>query len=55
MAKFLTEEEADQAFKALCPGGEIEYQQWYHMPDKKKTLGCIALQAVVTVVACNCT
>jgi len=36
LAKFLTEEEADQAFKALCPGGEIEYQQWYHMPDKKK-------------------
>ena len=28
-------EEADKIF-ALLTGGEIEFQQWYHMPDKKK-------------------
>lgn len=24
--------EADRFFENLLPGGEIEYQQWYHMP-----------------------
>jgi len=36
LAKFLEEGEADLFFQNLLPGGEIEYQQWYHMPDKKK-------------------
>jgi len=33
---FLSKEEADQAFLKLLPGpeAELEYQQWYHMPDK---------------------
>jgi uncharacterized protein (DUF924 family)/alkylated DNA repair dioxygenase AlkB/Ran GTPase-activating protein (RanGAP) involved in mRNA processing and transport len=33
----LTKDEADDAFKQLF-GGEIKYQQWHHMPDKKKGL-----------------
>lgn len=34
--QFLEASEADRFFENLLPGGEIEYQQWYHMPDKKK-------------------
>eukprot|EP00455_Lapot_gusevi_P053866 TRINITY_DN84_c0_g1_i1.p1 TRINITY_DN84_c0_g1~~TRINITY_DN84_c0_g1_i1.p1 ORF type:complete len:326 (+),score=151.67 TRINITY_DN84_c0_g1_i1:51-980(+) len=33
---FLSQEEADAAFQALQLGGEIEYQQWYHMPNAKR-------------------
>lgn len=36
--EFLTKEEADKAFVSLNVGGEINYQQWYHMPDKKGNL-----------------
>ncbi|CAK9060867.1 Esterase AAEL000016, partial [Durusdinium trenchii] len=36
LSSFLSEEEADRCFQRLLPGGEIEYQQWYHMPDRKK-------------------
>ena len=43
MHGFLDENEANQAFQALDQpessqegGGEIAYQQWYHMPDAKK-------------------
>lgn len=35
---FLSEEEAKSAFDALNVGGEIKYQQWHHMPDKKQNL-----------------
>lgn len=34
---FLTEEEADQTFERLQEGGEIAYQQWYHMPNVTKS------------------
>lgn len=34
---FLSKEEADIAYEKLY-GGEIEYQQWYHMPSKKDNL-----------------
>jgi hypothetical protein len=30
------EGEADLFFQNLLPGGEIEYQQWYHMPDASR-------------------
>lgn len=34
---FLSKEEADDTFHRLdADGGEILYQQWYHMPDAKK-------------------
>jgi uncharacterized protein (DUF924 family)/alkylated DNA repair dioxygenase AlkB len=36
--EFLTKEEADESFAALKDGGEIKYQQWHHMPDKKHKL-----------------
>ena len=29
-------QESRRLLEALLPGGEIEYQQWYHMPDRKK-------------------
>jgi len=35
---FLTKEEADKAFKCLDVGGDIKYQQWHHMPNKKHDL-----------------
>jgi hypothetical protein len=35
---FLTIDEATQALNNLNVGGEIDYQQWYHMPDKKNKL-----------------
>src|SRR5882762_8164034 len=34
---FLSTDEANDAFDKLF-GGEIQYQQWHHMPDKKKNL-----------------
>lgn len=35
---FLSQEDADNAFLVLNNGGEIQYQQWYHMADKKFNL-----------------
>lgn len=35
---FLSIEEADRAFKFLNEGGDIKYQQWHHMPNKKHDL-----------------
>lgn len=32
---FLSKHEADDAFDKLF-NGEIKYQQWHHMPNKKK-------------------
>lgn len=34
---FLSNDEADTSFANLI-GGEIQYQQWHHMPDNKKNL-----------------
>ncbi|CAF0977099.1 unnamed protein product [Didymodactylos carnosus] len=36
LVQFLTQDEADEAMKNLSVGGEVEYQQWYHMPNRKK-------------------
>jgi hypothetical protein len=32
----LTAAQIAQAIAALSPGGEVAYQQWYHMPDPKR-------------------
>lgn len=33
---FLTPEQAADAFARLAPGGEVPFQQWFHMPDRKR-------------------
>lgn len=35
---FLNESEREQYFNQLLNGGEIDFQQWYHMPNKKGDL-----------------
>ena len=35
MPAFLSADAAAEALARLAPGGEVAYQQWYHMPDRK--------------------
>lgn len=49
---FLAPEEADAAFAALQVGGEIPYQQWYHMvPRKSKSAPLLPLSRIKCALA----
>mmetsp|Transcript_26649 Transcript_26649/g.37099 ORF Transcript_26649/g.37099 Transcript_26649/m.37099 type:complete len:392 (+) Transcript_26649:43-1218(+) len=49
---FLSKKEADEAFEAF-QNGEITFQQWYHMPDKRNPNAALRKLRRIKAALCN--